>query len=193
MPLLHRSCWVFDMDGTLTVPVHDFDAIRAALGLREGHPILEELAAMPVEQAAPLRAKLAEIELDLARGARAWPAAAGLLESLGARGAKVGILTRNRSDLARVTLEAAGLDSYFRPVDVLGRDDAEPKPSPEGIQKLMNSWGGQPHDTVMVGDYVFDLMAGRAAGAATVLVNRRGVRAWDGWADRVIQSLDELL
>ena len=33
MPLSARDCWIFDMDGTLTVSAHDFEAIRLELGL----------------------------------------------------------------------------------------------------------------------------------------------------------------
>jgi phosphoserine phosphatase len=28
-----RDCWIFDMDGTLTVSIHDFDSIKRILGL----------------------------------------------------------------------------------------------------------------------------------------------------------------
>ena len=43
--LTRRPCWIFDLDGTLTVAAHDFDAIRAELGLPQGRPILEALLA----------------------------------------------------------------------------------------------------------------------------------------------------
>ncbi|MEY4949417.1 MAG: hypothetical protein RL698_1628, partial [Pseudomonadota bacterium] len=39
--------WIFDLDGTLTVAMHDFDAIRTALDLPTGRPILEALAELP--------------------------------------------------------------------------------------------------------------------------------------------------
>ena len=47
-----RDCWVFDLDGTLTIANHDFDAIRAELGIPEGHLILEYQATLP-EHAGP--------------------------------------------------------------------------------------------------------------------------------------------
>ena len=31
--ITQRTFWVFDLDGTLTVPVHDFAAIKRELGL----------------------------------------------------------------------------------------------------------------------------------------------------------------
>ena len=37
---------LFDMDGTLTVPTFDFPAIRRALGLPPGAPILEHIRLM---------------------------------------------------------------------------------------------------------------------------------------------------
>ena len=48
----------------------------------------------------------------------------------------------------------------------------------------------EPEDAVMVGDYLFDLEAGRSAGTATVLVDSDGTRPWHHLADRVVQSLD---
>ena len=39
--LLKRKNWIFDLDGTLTVAVHDFDAIRKELGIPAGLPIVE--------------------------------------------------------------------------------------------------------------------------------------------------------
>ena len=39
--LEHHGHWLFDMDGTLTIAMHDFDAMRAELGLPVGVPILE--------------------------------------------------------------------------------------------------------------------------------------------------------
>ncbi|MGH9885914.1 MAG: HAD family hydrolase, partial [bacterium] len=51
MDVSRRAHWIFDMDGTLTVAVHDFDAIRTELGLPQGKPMLEELALRPAEEA----------------------------------------------------------------------------------------------------------------------------------------------
>ena len=34
--LLKRKHWIFDLDGTLTIAVHDFNAIRKELGIPEG-------------------------------------------------------------------------------------------------------------------------------------------------------------
>jgi HAD superfamily hydrolase (TIGR01509 family) len=190
---IRRRCWIFDMDGTLTVPVHDFDAIRDALGLQPGLPILEQLAGLSEAEAAPIHEKLGRIELDLAARGRAWPGVEGLLTALQERGARLGIVTRNRSDLARITLDVAGLGGFFVDEDIVGRDDAPPKPAPDGILGLLARWGASPSDAVMTGDYLFDLQAGRAAGTATILLDHDGTRPWREHADLVVSRLDASL
>ncbi|MBV4489770.1 HAD family hydrolase [Pseudomonas oryzicola] len=163
--------WVFDMDGTLTVAVHDYAAIRVALGIPTEHDILTHLAALPADEAAAKHAWLLEHERDLAVAATAAIGAVELVRELAERGCRLGILTRNARDLAQVTLEAIGLADCFPVAHILGRDEAVPKPSPDGLLKIAGAWGVAPHELVMVGDYRFDLVCGRAAGARTVLVN----------------------
>lgn len=171
MSLSQIRHWVFDMDGTLTVAVHDFPAIREALGIPAQDDILTHLAALPAEEAAAKHAWLLEHERDLALGSKPAPGAVELVRDLAARGYRLGILTRNAQELAHVTLQAIGLADCFAVEDVLGRDDAAPKPDPDGLLKLARAWDVTPSDMVMVGDYRFDLDCGRAAGARTVLVN----------------------
>jgi HAD superfamily hydrolase (TIGR01509 family) len=114
---------------------------------------------------------LLEHERDLALGSRPAPGAVELVRELAGRGYRLGILTRNARELAHVTLEAIGLADCFAAEDVLGRDEAPPKPHPGGLLKLAHAWDVAPSELVMVGDYRFDLDCGRAAGARTVLVN----------------------
>ena len=163
--------WVFDMDGTLTVAVHDFVAIRVALDIPAEHDILTHLAALPAAEAAAKHAWLLEHERDLATASTAATGAVELVRELAGRGCRLGILTRNARELAHVTLEAIGLADCFPVEHILGRDEAAPKPSPDGLLKIANAWGVTPSELVMVGDYRFDLDCGRAAGARTVLVN----------------------
>ncbi|KRP59457.1 HAD family hydrolase [Pseudomonas trivialis] len=171
MSLAEIKHWVFDMDGTLTVAVHDFAAIRVALGIPPEDDILTHLAALPADIAASKHAWLLEHERELALGSTAAEGAVALVRELAARGYRLGILTRNARELAHVTLAAIGLADCFAAEDVLGREDAPPKPAPGGLLKLAAAWGVAPSEMVMVGDYRFDLDCGRAAGTRTVLVN----------------------
>lgn len=163
--------WVFDMDGTLTVAVHDFAAIREALGIPAQDDILTHLAALPAEEAAAKHAWLLEHERDLAIASKPAPGAVELVRELAGRGYRLGILTRNARELAHVTLEAIGVADCFPVESILGRDEAPPKPHPDGLLKLAEAWAVEPAKMVMVGDYRFDLDCGRAAGTRTVLVN----------------------
>ncbi|MFJ3449538.1 HAD family hydrolase [Pseudomonas sichuanensis] len=163
--------WVFDMDGTLTVAVHDFAAIREALDIPAEHDILTHLAALPAAQAAAKHAWLLEHERDLAIASQASEGAVELVRELAGRGCRLAILTRNARELAHVTLEAIGLADCFPIEHVLGRDEATPKPDPDGLLQIARAWAVAPGEMVMVGDYRFDLDCGRAAGTRTVLVN----------------------
>jgi HAD superfamily hydrolase (TIGR01509 family) len=192
MDLRDREFWVFDMDGTLTVPAHDFDAIRKDLELAEGIPILEQLKKMSREEAAPKLACLDAIEKGIADGARPQPGAEPLLRTLREGGARVGILTRNSRDNAWRTLSNCGLDAQFEPASVIGRDCCEPKPSGDGVRRLLRAWEASPTRAVMVGDFLFDLLAGRDAGTATVYLDSEGAGRWSAHADVTVTSLAEL-
>ena len=163
--------WVFDMDGTLTVAVHDFAAIREALDIPSEHDILTHLAALPAAEAAAKHAWLLEHERDLAIASKAADGAVELVRELARRDCRLAILTRNARELAHVTLEAIGLADCFPVEHILGRDEAAPKPNPDGLLQIARAWGVSPGAMVMVGDYRFDLDCGRAAGTRTVLVN----------------------
>ena len=190
--LLEFDHWIFDLDGTLTKDVHDFDAIRAALGLPPGRPILETIATLPAEQADELHRRLDEIEWQLTLKATPQPGARKLLLGLQQRGARMGILTRNSRRNACATLNSCGLSDFFESACVLGRESAAPKPDPEGIHKLLAYWEAHPRSAVMVGDYLYDLAAGRNAGTATVFANLVGNDRWVDQADLTVQHLDEL-
>ncbi|WP_184596075.1 HAD family hydrolase [Pseudomonas nitroreducens] len=163
--------WVFDMDGTLTLAVHDFPAIKRALGIPQEHDILTHLAALPEDEAAAKHAWLLEHERELAVASKAAPGAVELVRALHGAGYRLGILTRNAHELALITLAAIGIGDCFLTEDVLGRGEADPKPSPDGLLRLAARWDVAPQRMLMVGDYRFDLDCARAAGAHSALVN----------------------
>mgnify|MGYP003440497346 FL=1 len=167
----HSRHWVFDMDGTLTVAVHDFEAIKRALEIPQSDDILHHLAALPAAEAASKHAWLLAHERELAEAAQPAPGAVALVRELQARDYHLGILTRNAHALALLTLQAIGLDDCFASADVIGRDEAPPKPDPGGLLHLAGQWQVPTQALVMVGDYLFDLECARAAGAHGVLVN----------------------
>ncbi len=182
------------MDGTLTNSAHDFAHIRAELGLPGSEPILEALHAMPAEQAAPLWSRLDELESFYADQATIKSGARELLEHLRQQGTELGILTRNTMPVVHHTLNACGLADFFPDDHIFDRDGCEPKPSPDGILRLLEKWRVEPAEAVMVGDFLYDLQSGRAAGVTTIHVdNSGGSDHWPEYTDIRVESLEHLL
>jgi HAD superfamily hydrolase (TIGR01509 family) len=191
-PFGQRRCWIFDLDGTLTVAQHDFTAIRTALGIPPGRLILEYLDSLPHALARPLHARLQDIEAELCSTAQPATGAMQLLTTLRARGIELGLLTRKTRENALATLRAAGLAAFFAPPTVLGRDEAPPKPAPDGIQQLLERWGATAADGLMIGDVHLDLAAGRAAGVITVHVSAGTDTRWPDLTDHHFDTLADL-
>ncbi len=191
-PLAEYAGWIFDLDDTLTVVQHDFAGLRRTLGLAPDGDILELIAARPDGEKRDLTAALQAWEWSAASQAELADGAYDLLSWVSSQGLPAGIVTRNRRDIALHTLETVGLAGFFEPSMVLGRDEARPKPAPDGPNYLLGRWAllGTP---VMVGDYVYDLQAGRAAGCETILVGEHCPSDWLSYTDRVVSSLGEIV
>jgi len=190
--LLKRKFWIFDLDGTITVAAHDFSAIRNELGIPTGMPIVETIKSLPEKESKHLKKKLNEMEEKLARNATPAPGVKSLFESLYRFNYKLGILTLNSRENAFFTLKSIGLSKYFKKESVIGRWCAEPKPSPDGIFKILKNWGVKSNEALMVGDYLYDLQVGRAAKVGTVHVDISGGFPWPELSDIKVKSLDDL-
>lgn len=191
--LKHRNHWIFDLDGTLTVSAHDFEHMRRELGLAPETPILEALQSMPKDQAAPLWEALNELEFYYAGKASVMQGAAELLQKLHGDGRSLAILTRNTMPVVKQTLQACRLEHFFPVEHILDRDACIPKPSPDGIRRLLAFWQANAGDSVMVGDYIYDLKAGKSAGVATIHVDTRGNVDWSEYTDIRVEGLGEII
>lgn len=191
--VIERIFWIFDLDGTLTVPVHDFPVIRKELGIPAGQDILGYIRNQDKPTADRLLQKLDAIEVKLAELTKPAEGVRELLAALAARDARFGIITRNTRENAKRSLAKIGILSYFPEAHILGREQAPPKPDPQGITILMRAWNGLPEQTVMVGDYLFDLQAGKSAGTATIHVSKTMEIAWNHLIDLYVPSLAELV
>ncbi len=185
---------LFDFDGTLTEPGDlDFDHFRKQIGCPAGKPVLEFLASLPAEQRACAEGLLDEFEIEAANRARANPGAEDLVRFLREIGLPCAILSRN----SRRSLEAALRRLPF-PTDsfqaILTRDDEIPvKPDPDSVRTAAARLRVAPSELLCVGDFIFDIHAGRGAGAPTVLLtNGPEAPEWANEADRVIPSMSDL-
>ena len=184
---------IFDLDGTLTEPVLDFDAIRAEIGLPDNVPILEYIERLTVAERAHAEAVMVRHERAAIAQATLADGCADLLGHLRDREIPIAILTRN----VREVVETFARMFTFQFHAVYTREDGPPKPSPAGALSLCRAMGVAPAHTLAVGDYKYDVMAGRDAGCRTVLVDREGLAAHElvdwGSPDLVVKSLRELL
>lgn len=182
---------IFDLDGTITQPFFDFDAICEEMGLdKNSGPILEAMQKMSPRQREDAEKILhyheqqAVIESKLNEGAKKT------IESLRKAKIKIGILTRNKRRNALAIAEKHGLQFDA----VVDRDDGPVKPDAFGVLRICGQFGIRPEETLMVGDYLFDLQCAKAAGAiAVLLTNHEQADEFAKQADFCIERVDQIL
>lgn len=178
---------LFDMDGVLVRQRLDFPAIkREMFGDTEGF-ILERMAGLSPEALARAEAILERHETEAASAAEAMDGATAFLDWMAARGLRSGLVTRNSRK--SVALIQARLGLRFDAV--VTREDAPPKPSPEPVWLACRGMGMAPAQALFVGDFEFDMLAGRRAGVRTVLLRSAACPA-SAQADLAVDSLSEL-
>lgn len=182
---------IFDLDGTITEPFFDFDAIRRQMGLDENAgPVLEAM-----EKMSPDRRKAAEAILESHEKAALEQSKlnAGVEQTFAAlrnSGIKVGILSRNRraNALAIASRHKLSFD------EVICREDGPVKPDAFGVLELCRRFAVKPDQSLVVGDYLFDLLSARAAGAwAVLLANHSQADEFAAYADFTIDRIDQLM
>ena len=157
---------IFDLDGTLIDSKLDFDQMRCDMEFAPGQLILETLESLPEgEQKDRCRDVLRRHEYRGAISATLMPGAAELLAELDRRRIPQAILTRNSREMTDLALRRLQLAFSL----VLTREDAPPKPDPQGLHMICRNWKIDACDAVFVGDFHFDVIAGRRAGMATIL------------------------
>jgi HAD superfamily hydrolase (TIGR01509 family) len=182
---------IFDLDGTITQPYFDFDAIREEIGLaRDSGPLLESMEKMTpqlrqkAEQILYNHEEKAVIESKLNNGAKET------LSTLRSSGIHIGILTRNK----RANAYAIASKHNLKFDAVIGREDGPVKPDAFGVQQLCRQFDTEPAETLLVGDYLFDLLCAKAAGACAVLLaNHQQADEFAGYADFRIENITEIL
>lgn len=189
---------IFDIDGTLTrtneLIFASFNHVAEKYRGRKFTPA--EIIALfgPPEEGA-LRAIVGEHQLDEAmddlcrfyrdnHGAMAGlhDGMEGTLSLLREGGVRLAVFTGKGRRTALITLEALGIAPYFDMI-VSGSDVVEHKPNPEGIRTIVDHFGLDPREVLMVGDAVGDITAARGAGVTPVAV------LWDSYdPERVLQA-----
>lgn len=182
---------IFDLDGTITRPFLDFDAIRKEIGLAEdAGPILEKMQKMPPQQRRRAEQILHRHEQRAVEESTLNPGAARTLDALRSAGIKIGILTRNR----RTNALAIARKHHLVFDAVVDREDGPVKPDAFGVLRICRKFDVKPRETLVVGDYLYDLLCAKAANAVAVLLkNHEIAENFAKYADFVINKLDEVL
>jgi HAD superfamily hydrolase (TIGR01509 family) len=179
---------VFDLDGTLVSQEIDFEAIRRELGVASGTPLLELLHGLPE----PRRQSAWEIvdrhEREAAARAKIHQGVSEFVAWLEVRNVRRAVLSRNSRQSVLASLERVGL--AFDPV--VAREDAPFKPNPHGLWQICEAWQFAPAEVLMIGDYLYDLQAGRAAGTKTALVTHGREWPFAHLADATFPNFREL-
>ena len=182
---------IFDMDGTLTHELLDFPAIRREIGLPEKAGILEHIEAMASEARRRAEEILHRHEMAAAAECQVHEGAGEVLAALHAAGIHTAVLTRNSAACAQAILTRHGL----APQHVSTREDKPHKPHAESILSISRRWHILPEQTLMVGDYLYDLQAAANAGTDAALVCHKPGPSpeFAAQATYVVRSLHEVL
>ena len=182
---------IFDLDGTITKPFFDFDAIRREMGLgKEAGPILEAMEKMTAKQRKAAEKILHHYEQEAVEKSRLNAGARKTLSALRKAGVKIGVLTRNKRRNVFAVAEKHNLEFD----EVVDRDDGPVKPDGFGVTELCRRFRVKPKETLVVGDYLFDLLCAQAAGAGAVLLaNHHRADEFAKYADFTIEKIGEIL
>jgi HAD superfamily hydrolase (TIGR01509 family) len=182
---------IFDLDGTITQPYFDFDAIREEMGLeRDSGPVLEAMEKMAAAQRRRAEEILHFHEQKAVTESALNAGAKETLSALRKAGIHIGVLTRNR----RSNALAIARKHNLRFDTIVDREDGPVKPDAFGVLRICEQFGVRPEETLLVGDYLFDLLCAKAAGAiAVLLANSKQAEGFAEHADFCIETIDQIL
>jgi len=178
---------IFDFDGTLAVLNIDFSLMRERIfDLMRAHGIRPEtiqekyLLEITDEVYQVLRVKnpsgaerfyqeshhiLHEVEMKAAEEGRLIPGTEATLKKLRRKGIKIGIITRNCEDAVRKVFPSI---NDFCDVFVSRNSVKKVKPHPDHLTYAMKWLKTTGEESVMVGDHIIDIQAGRRVGMKTI-------------------------
>ncbi len=104
-----------------------------------------------------------------------FPDAEECLTELHERGKKMGIVSNSLTPHITGIMERLGLEPFFG--SFVGADRCpEGKPDPRPVILCLQELDSSPHDSLMIGDAVNDVTAGRKSGTDTAFLDRKGNR-----------------
>ena len=180
---------IFDMDGTITAPVFDFAGMKAEANVGD-HDVLEYMLRATGAEQERIQRVMQKYEDAAAAKAKLNPGARSVLTHLMRKRLPMALLTRNSRRSVNTVCRKLRLKFDF----IVTREDGPHKPAPDSILQIVRRWNVSPHEVLMVGDYKWDVLCAKNAGApCVVLVNGDELPDWAREANYVIKRLTELI
>jgi phosphoglycolate phosphatase len=215
LKLHHIKAIIFDFDGTLAVLNIDFSLMKERIfdlmrryGVQE-ETIQEKYLLEIIDEVyqilwktSPTNAEdfyqkahdiLHEVEMKAAERGKLIPGTEATLKSLKQRGIKIGIITRNCEDAVRKVFP--NLDD-FCDVFVSRNSVKKVKPHPDHLTFAMESLKTSGEESVMVGDHVIDIQAGKGVGMKTIGVLTGRIKKEEfekAGADYILRDVSEMI
>jgi phosphoglycolate phosphatase len=202
---------IFDLDGTLVdayqtiadtmnyvlkelgLPQQDCETVRRRVGRGIRVLVSSFVPQGQVERAVDLYMKKhEEILLDKTT---LMPGAKDTLESLKAKGIRMGLVSNKDGRFVRRITKHLGIDDFFEGV-ICSDEAGKMKPDPACLNILMAKFGVTPDQTLYVGDSTIDILTGKNAGVRVIAIPTGSDTKSDLIASgphRIINKLPELL
>jgi HAD superfamily hydrolase (TIGR01549 family) len=178
---------IFDMDGTITLPVIDFQLIRKRIGLPAGD-IAHEITKLSQTEKERAWSIIEDYEKEAEERQQLQPGVKPLLNRCREESIRLGLITRNirRS----VDILCRKFDLEFD--SIITREFPHIKPHPAPILHMLEEWDIAPADALMIGDYIHDIDCGKAAGTDTCFFHNKNAADYTSQADFTVKFMQEL-
>ncbi|MDR3255766.1 MAG: HAD-IA family hydrolase [Synergistaceae bacterium] len=181
---------IFDWDGVIAETKLDFSGLREKYYDTRRAMLLEDAWRLTPDRHAALMSELEGIEIGGAMNAAPVPGIMDVIHWTEENGIPWAVVSRN---CRKSILIAARVISIKLPDIVRSRDDGDcVKPDPRALAETCAALGADVAQTLLIGDYIYDMIGARRAGMRGVLVREKTAADWDEWLECVYGSMDEL-
>lgn len=179
---------IFDLDGTLVTSSLNFSAIKHEISCPDHEDVLSFLRSLPEQKQHEAMEIIHRHELLDAECSDWIPGARAFVDKCIVENIPMAIVTRNSHHPTRVKIKRNAI-----PIDrVITRENSKPKPDPSALLQIAKDFKLPTGAMLMVGDYKYDLEAGRNAQMHSCLINYPSLPDYHHLADYTFEHFDLL-